>query len=192
LILEIVLLAFAVALIRKGSIRALIDLKVSCLWLALAAPVVIFALTIARHHGYEPTVLKISGPLHVVTTITWIAFFWINRRIGGMLLMALGSFINLWPIAFNGGMMPISVPSLKAAHISQRHEDATLNRPMARHCLMSDKTRLKWLADWIPIPRPPFYIAPTVVSPGDLFCTAGMALFLQSAMGVSRRKWKKQ
>jgi hypothetical protein len=61
-------------------------------------------------------------------------------------------------------------------------------KPMVRHCIMTEKTRFKWLADVIPAPKPPFYIAPGVVSPGDVALNLGMCLFIGALMGVPFRK----
>jgi hypothetical protein len=140
-ILDIVLLAFVLALARGGNFRTLGSLQLKHLWLAFLAPVIVLLLAVARRTGFEPQVLQISGYLHIAVLVPWLILLWSNRKIAGTMLIAVGVIINILPIAFNGGKMPVSLPMARVANIGPQFERYMTERPMERHSIMSGKTR---------------------------------------------------
>jgi hypothetical protein len=189
LIVEFVVLAVVIALIRGGSIRRLEELRLNHLWLAFVPLGMVMLLGIAHSRGFASEVLKVSGILHVAGMVVWLVFFALNRQLAGSTLLVVGIFLNLLPIAVNQGKMPTSLQAVRIANVGPDFEKAVEKNRMQRHCLMSDETRLNFLADWIPFPKPPF-IQPGVACPGDIINTVGMFFLVQTALGVSLRKQK--
>jgi hypothetical protein len=98
----------------------------------------------------------------------------INWRLRGFPLILVGLVLNLVPIALNQGM-PVSGRAVRA--VGGSVEDVPTERG-SKHHLATDRDRLVFLGDVLPI-RSPFR---EVVSAGDLVLWLGAAVFLAGAM----------
>lgn len=107
-----------------------------------------------------------------------LSFVWANRRVPGMWLAGLGFLLNLVVIAANGAM-PVDPAALDELGV------ADPGRIAGKHELLDARTRLRWLADVIPVPP-----LRTVLSVGDLILAAGIvrvaAALLQGDDGSRR------
>jgi hypothetical protein len=162
ILLVVIALAAVVALARGGSLDRLAETKFHLGPLLLLALVVQFGLDL-----WNPPWLNDAGDLAVLllTNLAVAVFMFVNRHLPGMLLAAGGMLLNVIVITANGGM-PVSE---QAAEIAQM----PLTEVGIKHELLTDQTRLPWIADVIPVP-----VFHRVISVGDIFLMSGIALLV--------------
>jgi len=103
-----------------------------------------------------------------------LAFAWLNRKLPGMLILAVGLILNLAVIIANGGFMPISPDTIKGiAPDSQSHELTDGERFGTKDVMLSkQETQLEWLSDRFRTPVwSPFQ---AVYSLGDVVIALGI------------------
>ena len=99
-------------------------------------------------------------------------FFVLNLKSAGFPLIGLGSALNLLVMVLNGGAMPVSPGALAAI--------GAASQPLGTHALLTEGTRLAFLADVIPLRW--HFPGPVVISIGDVLITLGVFLFIQRQM----------
>jgi hypothetical protein len=167
LILIGVVLAVAVALLRGGRLDRLAELGLRAfplVWLAIGLRVAAAALT-ERGFFWAPW-------LQVLAYVLFMYVMLANHRLAGLKTFGLGSFFNFLVIAANGGRMPVSATAIMRANL-------TRTEPSGIHSLLTEHTRLWFLADIIPVPG---YLLRSVVSIGDILIVLGMFFFIQHLM----------
>lgn len=107
--------------------------------------------------------------LHVVTFGLAAGFVWANRRLPGMVLIAVGGGLNLLAIAANGGSMPASASAWRRAGLAT-DVDQFENSHVIRHA------RLPWLGDLFAVPKG--WPLANVFSVGDVVIVIAIACFL--------------
>lgn len=147
-----------------GNLGRLAALRLRWLWLApLALAVQVVITTLAP--GGNATVHTV---VHLATYgLLWL-FLWINREIGGLRLIALGTVSNTVAIVANGGVMPASATAQRMAGLVEKagfNNSAAVAHP-----------HLLWLGDIIPAPGP----LPNVLSVGDVIIYAGLLVLLHT------------
>jgi hypothetical protein len=100
-------------------------------------------------------------------------FLVLNFKHGGFPLIAAGSALNLLVMLLNGGAMPVSPAALEAI-------GGAGTIPQGTHALLTEQTRLTFLADVLPVPW--HFPGPVVISVGDILITLGVFLFIQRQM----------
>lgn len=120
------------------------------------------------------TAFLVAAWLAVATT-TW-------RRVAqiGVALMAAGWLMNFAVISVNGGM-PVSRAALERAGIPS--EIDVRDGKLYKHVYADEETHLAFLGDAIAL-RPPFQ---AIVSVGDVFMLAGIAVFVAAGMQPGSR-----
>jgi hypothetical protein len=185
LIAVVLLGAIAVGKVRGGSLRRLAMLRLPHTGLVIAAAV------LAAIGQYGGRLGLPAQPAYVACTLLSVGlaatFVIANRHVVGVPLIALGFALNAAVIVANGAM-PVSQ---RAADFAGVGTDAAADGSDARHELMTPHTRLRPLADVIPLHLPGrLGRASNVYSAGDVVLAAGIGLLVMAGMdrpGAGRR-----
>lgn len=151
--------------LRGRDLRRLADLQLRGLWvpvLALTLQVAITTIAPGGSHGLHTAI-------HLATYALIAAFLWLNRRLPGLAVIALGAGANALVIVLNGGVMPASAAAQRMAglHLGAGFQNSVaLAHPV-----------LPWLGDIVPWPGP----MPNVLSVGDCLIYAGTLVLLHRA-----------
>ena len=155
-----------------GRLRRLAELELRWLWLAPAALALqVVIVTIAP--GGDRT---LHAVVHVGTYALIGLFLWMNRRLPGLAVLALGAAANTLAIVVNHGVMPASRTAQRLAGLTEAggfNNSAAVLHP-----------HLLWLGDVIPIPGP----LPNTLSVGDFVIFAGMLILLHRTCESSLRR----
>jgi len=148
--------------ITGGSLRLLTNLSLRWLW---APPLALFVQVIITEvvPGSNTSVLS---AFHIASYCLIVAFLWANRRIAGVLVIAVGTVSNMLVIVVNGGVMAASRTAQRIAGFTEGGGFHNSNAVAHPHLL--------WLGDIIPVPGP----LPNVLSVGDCIIFAGMLVLL--------------
>lgn len=164
--------------IRGGTFRNLGMLTIRRVELILAALIIEVALVAVGFEGVEP-VVRFAPYIYAVSYLCLFAAIWVNLRIPGMPIIGLGNLLNFIVIFANGGHMPVSRWATEVAGTAGTLAAVESGRALT-YTILTDSTRLSFLADIIPIPRP--YPIQRVVSIGDLIMAIGVFILIQYAM----------
>lgn len=167
--LAVLLLVLTIRFGRAGLVR-LTTLRLRYGWLAILACLAQSVSLLTQQHRLEWL---------IVTAGLLAAFCWSNRRQPGLLLVAIGIFLNFLVMGINGGTMPVNRAALE--HKSQMHIPSGSEPLFTKaRVLDDDSARLAWLGDRFLLPGPLSRLA--VWSIGDGFLIAGVARLLWSTM----------
>ncbi len=166
-------LGLILGLLLGGRLERLAEVRLRYLWLLFLAVVLRFGteILISAHVG-AANALRL--PLLDVAYGLILFTLWHNRGYPGLALALVGTASNAIVIAWNQGYMPVWLPALQASGLPTR-----LDSPL--HLLLDQGTaagffsHLGPLSDVVPIPVWPLQ---NVASVGDLFLSAGLAIFL--------------
>lgn len=153
------------ALVFRGRLVRLAQLRIRRLWLVWLALLDQF-LVISILPGSASAALAAAN---LGAYVAAGAFVWINRRIPGIVLIAIGGGCNVAAIAANHGTMPASATALRASGW----------RPSPGHFVNSAVVahpRLSWLGDIFSTPH--WLPGHDVFSVGDVLVIAGIALLV--------------
>jgi len=143
---------------------------------ALALQVVIITLL----PGGNPGLHRV---LHLVSYALAAGFLVVNRRIPGMLLIAIGAACNVIAIVANNGIMPASAGALRAAG-QMPTTGAFLNSGLLAH------PHLLFLGDVFAIPRG--VPLNNVFSIGDVCIALGAAVMIHTVSGSKLMAWRRR
>ncbi|EEG77845.1 DUF5317 domain-containing protein [Dethiobacter alkaliphilus] len=162
-----ILLAVVVGLLRGGKLARLGDVSLKAMPLVWVALVMRALVGVVENAGFT-----YAPGLQIAAYILFFYAVWLNLAQPGIKLFGLGSLLNFVVIAANGGRMPVSADAIAAAGGS--------GTPTGTHVLLTEGTRLWFLADVIALPR----ISPVaqVISVGDILIVMGVFLFIQRRM----------
>ncbi|EOC99658.1 DUF5317 domain-containing protein [Caldisalinibacter kiritimatiensis] len=107
----------------------------------------------------------------------------LNFNKKSLVLVFIGTLLNFIVITANGGQMPVSGAGLENLGLMDQL-NMLKQESIATHTLVTDSSKLVFLGDIIPIPKP--YPLPKMISIGDIFIALGIFFFLQGAM-VNRK-----
>jgi hypothetical protein len=160
--LAVVAVAVAASLLRGGRFRYLAERPLVAPWLLFTGVAIQVAVDVAAARELLPDAGWSGWVLLLVSQLLVVAFLLANRRLPGMSLVAIGLLLNAAVIAANRAM-----PVDPAAIVALGLEGAQV--PPGKHTLLTDATRLPWLADIIPVPW-----LRSIISVGDLVIAAGL------------------
>jgi hypothetical protein len=165
MMIDVILLSFLIAFLRKGRITELP--KINSPWLILAAMgLQLVAVVLPRN---------ISPWLILFSYFVLLAGLGRNLDRQSMRLIFVGVLLNVIAIGVNIGRMPVSLPAAERLGFD--------TRPLVmgtdyKRVAMSDETRFNFLGDVIYVPFP----MPRVVSIGDLAVAGGAFVLVQEIM----------
>ncbi len=165
--------------LRRGSLSRLSELKLRGTWLipiSLAIQLLVFPL------GDAKPLIDVGTPYwHVISYLPLLAFVWLNRRYGEILLIGAGIALNLIVILANGGYMPVSPFALEKVGKFEVLDYLREHGFLGNVTLMGEDTRLDFLGDILFTPRSlPFASAFSI---GDLLL--GLGVFTLIVRGMS-------
>ncbi|HOQ36752.1 MAG TPA: DUF5317 domain-containing protein [Acetivibrio sp.] len=174
----VVILAFVLAVIY-GKIKKrsfdLFNVKLQKTWLIVVA----FALqTVTRLMGVKgfDFAVKFSLLIQVVVFALLFLCFWFNKKYIGLWFIGIGASLNALVMIINGGRMPVSLEAMQKAGI-QVATDMVLSGADNKHIVLSDTTRLGFLADIIYLPGILGW-GIGVLSIGDIIVALGLFIFV--------------
>lgn len=160
LVLAFVVLALCTTRLTGGRLSRLALLHWRRPWLL---PLALLAQVVVVEAPGLPRAL--SAGVHVLTYVAAAGFVWLNRRVAGLWLLAVGAACNGITIALNGGTLPSSSGAMARAGI--RSGDSFVNSGQVKNPV------LPWLGDvfatpsWVPLGN--------VFSIGDVLIVLGAA-----------------
>lgn len=160
--IAVLVLAVLVSSLRGGRLYRLADAPLRWSWLLLVGLGLQVGVDLAAATGpFGDT--QLVGTIALLGSQVLVAAWLVrNRALPGMLLIAAGLAMNAVVVAANGAM-PVDPAAIDALGL-----DGT-RVPIGRHTLLSDATRLAWLADvW------PLVWLRSIVSPGDVVLAIGL------------------
>jgi len=161
-----------------GSMANLAKHQLRGLWLIVLAAAM--QLVTGNAHVFEP-LIGFTPLLHVVSYVPLFWAIWLNRRLGGMLMVGLGSLLNFTAIVVNGGKMPVAEEALCA--IGETETVALLRAGDSfTHTLIGPGTHLVQLGDIIAFPDILYVFPHTAVSIGDVVLALGAFILICSLM----------
>lgn len=183
-ILVVILASLAIGVARGGTMTNLSQLDLDR-W-----PLVFVALLVQALGAFAATIgLPAASTWYVLGMVASAALVTVfvarNRALPGMALIALGFVLNALVVTANGAM-PVSQEAADRIGLSTvglyRNVDA-------KHELADSSTRLRPLADVIPVPLPgPLARGSNVVSVGDVVLAAGIGVLVVNGMLAVRTR----
>ncbi len=137
-------IGIAIGLLRGGSFKQLESVRLRALPVLFAAVGVQVLATILN----DPVDGWISFGLVLVSFASVFAFAYLNRTQVGMPLVAIGALANFAVILVNRGM-PVSLKASREAGLGNPFSGKTSTLTKGAHRLLTDDTRLSFLADVI-------------------------------------------
>ncbi|MGE5674165.1 MAG: DUF5317 domain-containing protein [Mycobacterium leprae] len=166
MLLDVLLLSFIVALVRKGRPSKTLGLKDA--WVIfLALGIQVLAVLVPRR--LSPIFILLSFCVLLIGLVR-------NLHVQSLRLVFLGVLLNVLVIASNHGQMPVSLSAAERLGVDTKPLVAGTDY---KRVAMTDKTRFDFLGDVIYVPVP----LPRVVSLGDVVVAFGAFLLVQEYMG---------
>jgi MFS family permease len=165
LIAAALLVCIATVPIAGGRLGHLADLELRHLWTLPAA--LGLQLTIVYVVPHWPETLLETG--HMASYGFAALFLWANRRVPGLLIIALGGILNFLAIAANGGVMPASRSALATAGLEDQPGQFASSVPVG-------DAKLQFLGDIFAVPAS--WPVSNVFSVGDVCIVLGAFVLL--------------
>lgn len=173
-IIAAAVLAVVYGIIKKRSFD-LFNIKLQKTWLIVVA----FALqTLTRLMGVNGIDFVVKYSLIIQTAVFALLFlcFWFNKKYIGLWFIGLGASLNALVMTVNGGRMPVGLEAMQKAGI-QAVTDAILSGSDNKHIVLSETTKLGFLADIIYLPGVLGW-GIGVLSIGDAIVALGIFMFV--------------
>ncbi|MGI9667793.1 MAG: DUF5317 domain-containing protein [Acidimicrobiia bacterium] len=162
-ILLVLGVSIVVGWLRGGKLRNLTEIRVKLWWLLPLGFLILAAASFVPSDMHE-----LAVALVLLSYVPLLIFVWLNREASGIWIAGLGILMNFTVILLNGGMPVLEEAAIIAGETGELVLDA-------KHVLLTEDTRLPFLADIIPLPK-------AVLSLGDVFLAIGVGVFLEDQM----------
>lgn len=171
-------LSVITGILRRGSIKRLAKIPLRHVYMFVLAFMLKFIIVFWGSH--ETFVGRYSYYFHLLSYLALFGGFFLNLHIPEIPIISAGSLANFLVIFTNGGKMPVLLSAAQKAGLSPYLEILKNGTAYATHTILSETTRLKFLADIFFIPPP--YPKPRVFSIGDVVMVFGVFLLVQRYM----------
>ncbi len=183
MLLDAAVLTIIVGLIAGGRLSRLTALDLRAPWVFLSAAGVQVVVMVLGVRG-APLVQRVGGPALVLTLLVLLVGLWLNRHLKGVMVLGMGVAMNLLVISANGGGMPVD-RGLAVRAGSAALVEALDSPSYTMHTPAGDRTRLRFLADVLPLPllapRPKFFCPGSI---GDVLVTVGACWLILTGLGA--------
>lgn len=160
--LTVMLVAIVVSTVRGGRVRRIAEVRLQHVWLLFVGLALQLGVDLAAGRGLLEDAGTGGSLLLVVSQALVVGWLVLNRHLPGVWLVAGGLALNALVMAANGAM-PVGPDAMRALGLGE------LEVPPGKHTLLTEATRLPWLADIIPVPP-----LRSIISIGDLVLAAGL------------------
>lgn len=186
MLFDVLIISFIVALLRGGRIGRLAKINFNKIGLIIIPFILQYLLVEAgkREVGWFE---EWGIYVHFLSYVILLIGIWYNRQIKEMSIFGVGILLNFLVIAANKGQMPVSLEALERVGM-QDMLPLLQSKAYTIHTALAPGTRLKFLADVIPLPPP--YPRPRVISVGDMVMGLGIFLLVHNYM-VGKPAWFK-
>ncbi len=167
-------LAVAVSYVRGGRLRRVADAPLSAPWLLFVGVALQAGVDLAASRAVLPDAGLLGWSVLVSSQLLVIVFVAMNWQLPGMALVTLGLLLNATVMAANGAM-PVDPAAIRALGLDGAEV------PPGKHTLLTEDTRLPWLADVWPLPP-----LRSIISVGDIVLAAGLVPLTHALMSHRR------
>ena len=182
MIIETITLSLLLGKLRGGKIRNLEALYINGWYLFVVSLLIeiISLLIISNNIGDLGNIIEDKFfYIHIFIYSLLIVGLIMNFHDKGLRITLFGSTLNFLPLIMNNGRMPVSLEALK--HSNLYNQILLLEEgKIVTHSLANKTTKLIYLGDIIPIPKP--YLFPKIISIGDILIALGLFILIQSYM----------
>ena len=178
---ETFVISILIAVLRKGSLKNLEKTRIKAFYLFIIGLLIQYLPFTFRLAGLKSANLftdKYYKYFYLVSFLFVLTCLLLNIGKRSIQLIFVGTLLNLIVIFANGGSMPVSVDGLRFSGFPENRLSS--DRLDLTHILMGESTKLGFLSDIIPVPKP--YPFPKMLSIGDLLIVTGVFLFFQEEM----------
>lgn len=161
---EAIFVAIVVGLVARGKISNLAHMRLFHIWLVFSAFLIQLGMEYLASKGVG-AVYEYRFLLYGFSYLLLFVFLWINRHLPGIILLALGFFLNFLAIMVNGGAMPVTLEGLDPSYVTMLQ-----NNELPTYRILDSSTKLSWLSDVFIIPWP----KGKAFSIGDIFISIGV------------------
>lgn len=178
MVIETIILSLLLGKFKGGKIRNLGNLYINGWYLILVSFLIeiISLLIVSNFTGNWSNFIEAKFfYIHVFIYLLLLIGLFMNFHEEGFRVVLLGALGNFFPILLNGGKMPVSIKALKYSNLYTQLSLLDEGRIMT-HGLVDNTTKLVFLGDIIPIPKP--YPLPKIISIGDIFIAIGLLIII--------------
>lgn len=186
MLLETFILAVIIGLVAKGSLKNLAHAPLHgalFIWAGLVLRNFPALFKLSFLNRYADAVAGTAPVLFIFSFALLIFGILLNLSQWPMILIFSGILLNFAVVLESEGFMPVSGESLRMAGYDMDKIIST--RLDMNHVLITAQTKLAFLADIIPIPRP--YPFPQILSVGDVLMCLGLFFFIVMAMAAPKK-----
>lgn len=180
-VLLVLILSLIIGWLRGGNLKNFGHLHFKYPWLGLAG-LWMQAMVINQSFRHFLHIGPYAGVVYSLAYALVFVFFLLNLSIPGFSFVAIGCLLNTLVISLNKGQMPLSRAAAKLTGQMAVYKAASsaAGQGWTTYARMSSHTRLAFLGDVIPLPKP--FPLPVVISLGDIFILAGIFWLVQKVM----------
>ncbi|RIE05934.1 DUF5317 family protein [Candidatus Cryosericum terrychapinii] len=180
-VLVVLASALSLSLVTGGRLRYIENFHLKALPLGVGAFVVQLLIFTSRGESLLGTLLP---AVYVLTLLALLAFLLVNRRVFGVPFLLAGLVLNVVVVGANHGRMPTDPQALVATGQGSHAEELVRDGAAANVVLMSDRTHLNFMGDYIVLP----FLGDmgSAYSAGDLLALAGEAALVYGMVRAGR------
>lgn len=176
--------------LRGGKTKNLADIYIEKWWLITLAASIELTASLIRGKEIVSLWQYVDHYIWLIHLITYSLLIYVmicNRRLPGCKIIVIGIILNFIVIMLNGGRMPVDISGVDPIAYQEKIAILQSGRDLV-HTVLDETTTFGFLGDVIHLKKP--YPLPKTLSIGDIFMMAGVFLFIQRQMLISRHQIK--